>query len=328
VARKGGVLVLAAEGAITFRSRLAGLVQCDKLPAEPQPFAWKATVPSLLAPTAFTELEQMVAEIEKQMLAKWGVPLVMIAVDTLAAAANFRDESDAAEGQAVMNVLAKLAKRFGCCVLAVDHFGKVAETGTRGTSAKESAADAVLALLGDRKLSGEVSNCRLAVRKLRGGGHVGRKICFTVRVLQLGVDRDGDPISTCTIEWETGIGTGRPEKQKRRWRKSLKTLQKSLMAVLADQGQVLRPIGENGREVRMVDKERVRIEFYKINIVESDTDERRDAANRQAFNRSLNTATTEGLINVQEDWIWLVSPEDESSVMTSVETDGTGAEGA
>ena len=45
-----------------------------------------------------------------------------------------------------MAVLTALALRLKCLVLVVDHFGKAAETGTRGGSAKEGSADAVLAI--------------------------------------------------------------------------------------------------------------------------------------------------------------------------------------
>ena len=38
----------------------------------------------------------------------------------------------------------------GAFVLGVDHFGKAVETGTRGSSAKEAAADTVLAMLATR----------------------------------------------------------------------------------------------------------------------------------------------------------------------------------
>ena len=70
-----------------------------------------------------------------------------------------------------MNTLRQVAGRGGCFVLAVDHFGKAIETGTRGSSAKEGSADVVLALLGDKSVSGEVTNTRLALRKRRGGAN-------------------------------------------------------------------------------------------------------------------------------------------------------------
>ena len=100
---------------------------------------------------------------------QFGLPLALIIIDTLNAAANFKDGNDAAEGQFIMNRLNELSRKTGAFVMAVDHFGKAVETGTRGTSAKEAAADMVLALLAERDTAGNISNTRMAVRKLRGG---------------------------------------------------------------------------------------------------------------------------------------------------------------
>ncbi len=67
-----------------------------------------------------------------------------------------------------------LSRETGAFVLGVDHFGKVSETGTRGSSAKEAAADVVLAMLATRSEAGEISNTRMAVRKVRGAAAVTR----------------------------------------------------------------------------------------------------------------------------------------------------------
>ena len=95
------------------------------------------------------------------MQREFGLPLVLLVIDTLIASAGFTaagEENDAATGQIVMNVLERVARNTGALALGTDHFGKKAETGTRGTSAKEGAADVVLALLGDKSITGEVSN--------------------------------------------------------------------------------------------------------------------------------------------------------------------------
>ncbi len=117
-------------------------------------------------------------------------------IDTIAACAGYAkagDENDPAAGQAVMNVLKAVAQSLGCFVLGVDHFGKNMEAGTRGASSKESAGDLVLACLGDKSLSGSVSNTRLAVRKHRGGQQ-GREHPFTLRVVEAPEpDEDGEP---------------------------------------------------------------------------------------------------------------------------------------
>jgi hypothetical protein len=43
--------------------------------------------------------------------------------------------------QALMRQLAKLARLTGTFVLGIDHFGKAAETATRGSNAKEGSCD-------------------------------------------------------------------------------------------------------------------------------------------------------------------------------------------
>ena len=65
-------------------------------------------------------------------------------------------DNDTAASQRVMNTMRILSQHTGALVVGIDHFGKVVETGTRGSSAKEGAADTVIALLADRELSGGV----------------------------------------------------------------------------------------------------------------------------------------------------------------------------
>jgi hypothetical protein len=95
-----------------------------------------------------------------------------------------------------LNRLAALSRLTGAFVLAVDHFGKAVETGTRGTSAKEAAADVVLALLADREINGTISNTRMALRKLRGG-KVGIETPFDLGVVDMGFGE-----TTCVVEWK------------------------------------------------------------------------------------------------------------------------------
>ena len=86
-------------------------------------------------------------------------------------------------------------------MLGVDHFGKNLEAGTRGASSEEAAGDLVLACLGDKELSGNVINTRLAVRKNRGGQQ-GREYPFVLRTVNAPEpDEDGEPITTMVVDW-------------------------------------------------------------------------------------------------------------------------------
>ncbi len=184
IARRGGVLFIAAEGASEIPIRLQGVIQhktrieatrcgadlaaasLDKLP-----FAWIEGDPSLK-----DDMERIKAAANAaaaRMHEEFGLPLVLIVFDTLNAVARFKDGNDAAEAQLVMNQLGDLSKSTGAFVLSVDHFGKASDTGTRGSSAKEASADVVLAFLADRDATGKISRTRMCVRKLRVGktGH-------------------------------------------------------------------------------------------------------------------------------------------------------------
>ena len=136
-----------------------------------------------------------------------------------------------------MNALRVVSQRTGALVVGIDHFGKVVETGTRGSSAKEGAADAVIVLLADRELSGGVKNTRLAVRKQRDGVS-GFEIPFTARIVETGTDDDGDPITAPVIDWQA---TQQPSQGDGRWTPTMQLLRRVLTNTLLDIGKPARP---------------------------------------------------------------------------------------
>jgi len=125
----------------------------------------------------------------------------LVIVDTIAASAGFNDENSAAESQRVMDGMQALSNATGAFVLGVDHFGKMVETGTRGSSGKEAAVDVVLAMLADKDITGAISNTRMAVRKLRGG-KTGDVFPYSLDVVKIGENRFGEPITTCVVAWQ------------------------------------------------------------------------------------------------------------------------------
>ena len=199
VDRKGGVLWLAAEGETEVSDRLDLAMKGRPPQSGALPFAWADDVPVLTLPGAGDKLVALVKSMNAG-LAENGMRVGLIVVDTVAAAAGWRDEQDSAEAQVVMNVLRRVSRETGTLVVAVDHYGKSVEAGTRGSSAKEAAADAVIALLGEKRENGKVENRRMAVRKLRGGA-TGGETAFNLRVEDIGIDPQGRPITTCAVDW-------------------------------------------------------------------------------------------------------------------------------
>ena len=311
VVRRGGVLFIALEGTDEVPIRLQAVIEDRVKITGNAPFAWIETCPPLIGKNAADEICAIAVPIARKLKVMFGVPLVLIVIDTVIAVAGYqRDgaENDSAAGQVVMNTLKAVARRMRCFVIGIDHFGKAVETGTRGTSAKEGSADVVIAMLGDKSVSGEVTNTRLALRKRRGGAN-GEEHPFTVRNVDMGVDNRGKPMSTLVLDW--GAQTPQPAAKDHRWTKSLRLLRQVLMTILADHGRDCQPYAD-GPTVRACDLELVRQEFYRQHPAVGD-EKQKTEARRQAFYRAVKAAQEASLITSREVngvlLVWLTKPE-------------------
>jgi hypothetical protein len=326
--RQCGVLVFAPEGAGSIALRLAALVEHkirlragdaslfnQDYPPKPVnierlPFEWASACPLLLGKT--NPLPPMIATARaahEHFTRDYGVPLGLIWVDTMATAAGWTDENDNAEAARAIAVLRDLSTATQSLVMGVDHFGKDINTGARGASAKEANSDFTLAILGDKELTGDVKNTRMALRKLRDGPQ-GLEIPFTARVVDMGKDERGYPVTSVVIDW---AAAAKPSAKGDTWTTAaLKLLRKSLMNVLVECGTNQQPYAD-GPVVRAVDLEIVRTEFYRSYAADGDAAQKHEAR-RKAFRRAVNEGQTRGLIGLREvgdvTWIWLGKPED------------------
>jgi AAA domain len=306
VKRQCGVLLIAAEGAADVRLRLEAVVRHKCGNTERVPFRWYETTPLLLQKGAAETLIAMARQANNSLQQEFGLPLGLVVIDTIAACAGYTkagDENDSAAAQAVMNVLKVVAQALGCFVLGVDHFGKDANAGTRGSGAKESASDLVLACLGDKSLSGSVTNTRLAVRKNRGGQQ-GQEFPFTPRAVEAPEpDEDGEPITTMVVDWQPSTSGGNqarpgpdPWAQSRRQdqRAAVLRLKRLMMSAMAEHG-VEREIPPDGPAARMISQGVVRGLFYAQTPADGTPKQKADFR-RQQFNRALDWAESQELI--------------------------------
>ena len=315
IKRRGGVLFIAAEGQQEVAIRLQAAVEARFAKAEHAPFAWSETCPRLLDKTAGQELAAMAKEATDGLQARFALPLALIVIDTIGRSAGYEksgDENDAATGFKIMKVMSTLSARTGAFVLGVDHFGKAIETGTRGTSSKEGDVDVVLALLGDKGIGGAITETRLCARKRRSGPN-GEEFPFGVRIVDMGVDEDGDQITTLTVDWTAPEpGKSKTQSPDDGWTKSLRLLRRTLMNVLVEQGREQRPFSD-GPLVRAVDIEIVRAEFYRSYPAEGDEKTKR-ATRQKAFRRAIDNAQSNNLIGVREvgtvTLVWLARVQD------------------
>jgi hypothetical protein len=327
IKRQCGVLLIAAEGGDEVRLRLDAMVRAKCGGAQRLPFRWFETIPTLLLhKDAVSKLVATAEQAEASLQDEFGLPLGLIVIDTIAAGAGYAkhgDENDNAVGQAIMNVLKNVAQRMNCFVLGVDHFGKDVSSGTRGAYAKESSADLVLACLGEKELSGNVTETRLAVRKSRAGRQ-GQEHWFALQVVQAPeLDEDGEPIETMVVNWQSGPPGepgGRPEPdpwaecRRQDQKTAMLRLKRVLMSVLAEQGVEL-PIAPDGPTARMVDQEIVRKSFY-VHTPAEGTPEQKGEFRRKRFNRAVDWAEDQQLIAIAEidgvTYLRLTHPDQES----------------
>jgi len=304
VLRPGGVLWLAAEGANEVDARIKAAALARSVDREPDalPFARQAfDVPKLTAPDAEAQLVAHADAFKAGLAERFaGTELVMIVIDTLGSAAGFVDGNSSAEAQRVMDMLRRVNVATSALVLLVDHFGKMVETGVMGASAKAQSADAVLGILADKTIEGEISNRRMAVAKLRGGAG-GAVMPFKLRQVPIG-RFDG---TTCVVDWQAVdvLATTTAKVEKPAWSGNAKVLKNAIERAMLDHGRLMQPYPDMPGQ-KCVEHQRVRDGFYEIYA--ADTQD----AKKHAFRRYWDGAIAKGLVASHSvagiDFMWMV----------------------
>jgi len=320
VVRPGGVLLLAPEGANEIPTRLQGVLDNKGAVHFPKaPFAWFDSCPPLTDPKTANKLIAEAKLIAERMRTQFNLPLSLILIDTIIGGAGFKregQENDAAVSQAMMQTMAKVAQALGCFVLGLDHYGKDTNVGTRGSSAKEAAADVILACLGGRSEAGAISNPRLVIRKRRGGA-AGEEFPFRIRVVDLGTNARGKMEKTLVIEFSTDPNAV-PKTKEEDWGRAKpgRHLRKVIMSLMADHGQDIQPFPD-GPTVRALKVEMVEAEFRRSYPAKAGTNKQAHNTTIKAFKRALeDAAIIKGVITTREihgvDWVWLSRHTDEA----------------
>jgi len=204
--KRGRVVIVAAEGAAGFSKRLRAYGRGDFMAPEA---GWDDGLgildgsPHLLRPE---HVDAVVAAAE----ISGGADVVVI--DTLAAVTPGVDENSSEGMGAAIDAAKRLGERLAALVILVHHLGKDAARGARGWSGITGAADMILVV--DRAPVGRT----LVVQKSKDGED-GSTFGFSLRQVQIGVDEDGDPATSCAVDWSQtapGVAPVAPQRQRRR----------------------------------------------------------------------------------------------------------------
>jgi len=309
ITRRGGTLFIATEGAGEIALRFEAALR-EKYPTLTRaPFAWIEDCPPLTSRNAVDTIVAIAKEVEAHLQKDFELPLVLIVIDTMVTAAGYQkagDENDAAVHAQLMQKLALISRRTGAFALAVDHFGKDVSTGTRGSSVKETNADVVLALIGERSITGAVTDTKLAVRKNRAGAG-GTEFPFSVRLVEVPFANTAE--STLVIHWgDSGETAAKPKKDDWGRSKAVKLLRRTIMNLLVDHGEVIRPWAD-GPQVRALKLALVEEEFRKSYPATGSEAEKREIR-RKALRRALDKADDKIISREIEgtDYVWLREP--------------------
>jgi hypothetical protein len=185
--QEAGVLYVAGEGGNGIRNRMAALNRTHGV----------LDVPLALR-TAALDLFQSKQDIEHLLkIAKEvgeRMPIGMIVVDTLARAMAGGDENDTADMNAFVANIGAIREITQAHILIVHHSGKDAARGARGSNALLGAIDTEVAIAVD-----EDGSRKAVVIKQRDHAS-GAEYPFELKPVELGIDKDGDPVTTCVVD--------------------------------------------------------------------------------------------------------------------------------
>jgi len=205
--RKGIVLYVAGESARAYiENRFAALKR-----------EWPAVAESevLVVPLALDLLHAQSGDVDRlietaRALARNRGEVVLIVIDTLGVTFGGGNENAPEDmGLYVANIL-RIRQETGAAVLVIHHSGKDEAKGMRGHTALLGAIDAELAIEGDP--AGERI---LRTGKVREGEAFRDLFAFRLRSVELGVDQDGDSVTSCVIEAKDEAGTKRARRERK-----------------------------------------------------------------------------------------------------------------
>lgn len=188
--KPGRVVYVVAEGAGGFQQRLDAYVRRHGVDLDNLPFGVIADAPNLLAHD-----DKLVA---KQVVAWGGADIIV--VDTLAQTTPGANENSGEDMGKALAHCRRLHQATGALIVLVHHSGKDAARGARGWSGLKAAADTEIEVLRD----GDHRSIRVSKQK---DGEEGREMPFKLLPVALGLDDDGDDITSCVVEHAEHVPT-------------------------------------------------------------------------------------------------------------------------
>jgi hypothetical protein len=190
--RKAAVLYLAAEGGRGVVNRLAALHATHG--PDDLPFSLKRAGLDLLHDQADL---QHVYDLARAVQSECeGLPLVIV-IDTLSRIMAGGDENSAADMTALIRNIDAIREATKAHVMLVHHTGKDTARGARGHSSLRAATDTEIEVQCAEDEEGVQTRAAMVTKQRDYQG--GETFAFALRSVSLGVDQDGDEVTSCVL---------------------------------------------------------------------------------------------------------------------------------
>lgn len=236
-----------------------------------------------------SDVDALIAELQ-EIAAELGIPLALVAFDTLSRSIPGGDENSAQDMTQAIAAADRVRDELHAATLFVHHSGKDQTKGARGHSALFAAADTVIS----------VADNVATVEKSRDG-ESGQTYGFNLKVIDLGADEDGDPLTTCVIEPTDAAPSS---KNARPLSATGQIALQALRESIGEHGETTPETSSMPRGVRAVRIERWRTRFALRYGTDGDI---KGSAIRMAFSRGKDALIKSGYIAISDPFVWLTS---------------------
>ncbi|AOJ38489.1 helicase [Burkholderia lata] len=216
----------------------------------------------------------------------------LLVIDTLNRAAPGADENSSKDMGEIIAKLKILQDSIGGAVLVVHHTGKDAAKGLRGHSSLFAALDAALEVT---RIDGRRE---WTVAKSKDDAD-GERYAFALRVVDLGEDEDGEPVTSCVIESDAAAS---PNRQSKMPTGGAKIGLDALAEVISDRGRVMAGSSSIPSGVRAVEESEWRRQFY----LRYGSDDDKADTKRKAFTRAKQDLIAGEFVMMSAPYVWRI----------------------
>jgi hypothetical protein len=203
----------------------------------------------------------------------------VVVIDTLNQATPGADENSSVDMGIAISHLQRLQELLGGLVLIIHHTGKNTAQGLRGHSSLKAALDANIEVIGGDKKA-------IVLEKVKDGED-GQSHPFRLVAHTLGVDSDGDAITSCTVERDHSAIFSKPEPSGKAQKAALKVIKQVLSVITSKRMPVDAAITEIAQTLTTIQSKR-----------------RSNRARKLLEDLTTGGHLSSGLVD-DEGWIWL-----------------------